>query len=83
VIQHADACRVRMSLRAEGGRIALEVADDGPGFDTSPDPDRPAASAAIGLRSMRDLTRQLGGDLQAHSSSEGAKLTVSFPVSHE
>jgi signal transduction histidine kinase len=32
---------------------------------------------------MRDLARQLGGDLQAQSTPEGAKLTISFPVIHE
>ena len=82
-IQHADARRVRMSLGEEGGRIALEVADDGSGFRAPADPARPAASAGIGLRSMRDLARQLGGDLQAQSTPEGAKLTISFPVIHE
>jgi signal transduction histidine kinase len=75
-IQHADARRVRLSLGEEGDRIALEVADDGSGFRA------PAAAAGIGLRSMRDLARQLGGDLQAQSAPEGAKLTISFPVMH-
>jgi signal transduction histidine kinase len=79
VIQHADARRVRMSLSEEGGRIALEVADDGSGFRAPADPARPAG---IGLRSMRDLARQLDGDLQTRSTPEGAKLTISFPVIH-
>jgi two-component system, NarL family, sensor kinase len=82
-IQHADARRVRLSLREEGGRVTLEVADDGSGFRPRTDPERPGASAGIGLRSMRDLARQLGGDLRAQSTAEGAKLTISFPVIHE
>ena len=82
VIQHADARRVRLSLGEEGGRIVLEVADDGPGF-RAPDPSHPAASEGIGLRSMRDLAHQLGGDFQAQSTPEGAALTISFPVTHE
>ena len=77
IIQHADARRVRMSLAEEGGRLALQVADDGSGFRA------PAASAGIGLRSMRDLARQLGGDLLTQSTPEGAQLTISFPVIHE
>jgi signal transduction histidine kinase len=76
-IQHADARRVRMSLGEQGGRIALEVADDGSGFRAL------GAAAGIGLRSMRDLARQLGGDIQAQSTPEGTKLTISFPVIHE
>jgi two-component system NarL family sensor kinase len=82
-IQHADARSVRMSLGEEGGRITLEVADDGSGFPPPADPDQPAASEGIGLRSMRDLARHLGGDLQAQSTPEGAQLTISFPVIHE
>ena len=82
-IRHADARRVRMSLGEEGGRIALEVADDGCGFRAPADSERPAPSASIGLRSMRDLARQLGGDLQTRSTPESAKLTISFPVIHE
>jgi two-component system, NarL family, sensor histidine kinase UhpB len=83
VMQHADARRVRMSLREEDGRMALEVADDGSGFRPPADADRPSAAAGIGLRSMRDLARQLGGDLLAQSTREGAKLTISIPVIHE
>jgi signal transduction histidine kinase len=82
-IQHADAGRVRMSLGEKGGRIALEVADDGSGFRAPADPARPVAAAGIGLRSLRDLARQLGGDLRAESTAEGATLTISFPVIHE
>lgn len=78
-IQHADARSVRMSLKEESGNIALEVADDGSGFRFS---ERPAA-AGIGLRSLRDLARQLGGDLRTESTSAGAQLTISIPVIHE
>jgi|HubBroStandDraft_1064217.scaffolds.fasta_scaffold02345_4 signal transduction histidine kinase len=83
VIQHADARHVRMTLREESGRIVLEVADDGSGFHVPADPDRPPALAGIGLRSMRDLARQLGGDLQAGSTPVGGHLTISIPVIHE
>lgn len=83
VIQHSDARRVRMTLRQEGGRLTLQVADDGSGFRAPAEPAGPAASSGIGLRSMRDLARHLGGDLQIQSTPEGAQLTISFPVTHE
>lgn len=82
-IQHADARRVRLSLREEGGRMTLEVADDGSGFHAAADSGRPAETPGIGLRSMRDLARQLGGDLVARSTPEGAVLSISLPVIHE
>jgi len=83
VVQHADARRVSMALREEDGRLELEVADDGSGFRPPADADRPSAAAGIGLRSMRDLARQLGGELLAQGTREGAKLTISIPVIHE
>lgn len=82
-IRHSDARQVRMSLREEGGRVSLEVADDGSGFGAPADPARTPPSPGIGLRSMRDLARQMGGDFQAQSTPAGAQLTISFPVIHE
>jgi len=76
-IQHSGARRVRLSLSEEAGCVVLEVADDGAGFHA------PAESVGIGLRSMRDLVRQLGGYLEAKSTPEGTRLTVSLPVTHE
>lgn len=79
-IQHADAHCVRLSLRAETGRITLEVEDDGSGFRPPAGPEQPAASVGIGLRSLRDLARELGGDLRTSNSPQGARLTISLPV---
>jgi signal transduction histidine kinase len=67
--------------RQENGRITLTVEDNGSGF--RPPALAPAAAAGIGLRSLRDLARELGGDLQTIGSPQGATLIVSFPVIHE
>ena len=80
-ILHANARHVRMSLREEGGRIALEVEDDGTGFG-APAP-AASASAGIGLRSLRDLARELGGGLEVRGTAQGTILSISFPVTHE
>jgi signal transduction histidine kinase len=80
VIQHANARHVRMSLGEEGGRVVLEMEDDGSGFRGAEEPGSPAAPSGIGLRSMRDLAGQLGGGFQTINTPEGAKLTVSLPV---
>jgi len=80
VIRHANAHRVRLALHEERGRITLEVEDDGSGFTPPADLAQPSASAGIGLRSMRELARELGGDLQIQSGPQGTKLTISFPV---
>ena len=79
LIQHANARRVRMSLMEPGGRVRLVLEDDGSGFA----PTAAAAPAGIGLRSLGDLAQELGGDFQATSGAQGARLTMSFPVTHE
>ena len=80
VIRHARAHLVSLTLRQADGRVTLAVEDDGSGFGPPADPKKPAASSGIGLRSMRELIRELGGDLQVLSGPQGTKLTVSFPV---
>jgi len=82
VSRHSNARHVRMSLREQAGRIALEVADDGHGFDM-PQSEEPRAPAGIGLRCVRDLANELGGEFYAGSTPQGATLTLSFPVTHE
>ncbi|MGA2136580.1 MAG: histidine kinase [Bryobacteraceae bacterium] len=80
IMQHANAARVRMALAETDGRITLTLEDDGSGFAPSPGS---AAPAGIGLRSLSDLAREVGGDFQTASGANGARLTISIPVSHE
>lgn len=80
VVRHSGARRVRLSLREQDGCVILEVEDDGEGFNPEPDASRPAATAGIGLRSMRELAGQLGGKFQVSSSPKGTSLTMSFPL---
>jgi signal transduction histidine kinase len=81
VIQHANATRARLSLCLENSRITLTVADNGSGF--RPPAIAPTAAAGIGLRSLRDLAHELGGDLETIGGPQGATLIISFPVIHE
>lgn len=79
VIRHSNAGRVRMTLHQEGDQLLLEIEDDG---------SRRAAAAAepvdapsgIGLRSMRDLALELGGDLHFQATPHGNQLTLHLPV---
>src|SRR5262249_2847937 len=56
-VKHADAKRIRLGLRAGDGRLTLEVADDGRGFD----PAKRGCTAGLGLRAMRDRVAEQGG----------------------
>ncbi len=81
IIQHAHAGRARLSLTSHGGRVTLELEDDGRGL-SAPDA-APHDPAGIGLRSLRDLARELGGELRMETRPRGATLTISLPVTHE
>jgi signal transduction histidine kinase len=64
-VRHAGAGRIAARLRRTGGQIVLEVADDGAGFDPA-DPE--LRSRRLGLTSMEERARRLGGRLEIRSA---------------
>jgi signal transduction histidine kinase len=75
-LRHARARSVSVRLGAEDGALALEVADDGAGFE----PGDPALrSTRLGLTSMEERAERLGGRLTIRSSP-GAGTTVRLEV---
>ena len=63
ILKHSGASSVVITLRSEGSKVSLEVADDGLGFDLS----RDEALSGMGLVSMRERAAALHGDLQVIS----------------
>jgi len=71
-LRHAQADRVVVRLGAADGVLELEVSDDGAGFDPlSPE----LRSSRLGLSSMEERARRLGGRLEIRSAA-GAGTTV-------
>lgn len=62
-VKHAHASEVRVGMECESGEIALEVSDDGIGFDPEGD-----FRGHLGLRSMRERASKLGGSLEVNSA---------------
>jgi len=60
IVRHAQARIIRISLRKLEGGLQLIVADDGVGFDST----LPREQPGIGLVSMNERARQLGGTLE-------------------
>ncbi len=73
--KHARARRVRVSLKRSDGRVVLEVADDGRGFDPRARP----STLGHGLSNMSERARQVGGEVSI-TSSPGAGTTVTVRV---
>jgi len=76
-VRHSRARNVTVRLRDGGRSLRLEVVDDGVGFDPA-DPE--LRSHHLGLTSMEERARELGGRLVV-SSAPGAGTTVSLEVS--
>jgi signal transduction histidine kinase len=77
-LRHAGAERVGIRLSAEDDAVVLEVNDNGRGFDTDASGDRRAAHR-LGLGSMRERARSVGGRLTV-TSAEGRGTTVRLEV---
>lgn len=74
--RHAEALTCRLTLRMEDGGVALEVEDDGRGFDLPR-----ADGTGQGLRNLRERTARLGGEAAFDSThGEGTTVTFHLPV---
>ena len=73
--RHAQATRVRLSLREEGSCILVDIADDGTGISEA----RQHAPGALGLLAMRERARLLGGEVSV-SGRPGGGTTVSARI---
>ena len=80
VVRHAEASRVRLSVRNDAGTLRVEVADDGRGID-------PAATSArrrgsVGLELLRALVAENDGTLVVGpSTGGGTTLMMELPYS--
>lgn len=77
VSRHSKARHVAVTLRVENGRhLHLALHDDGCGFDTA----APGASA-LGLLSMSERAREIGGELRIVSApGQGTRLSLRAPL---
>jgi len=67
---------IRVSLLRQGHNAILSVADDGPGFPPTLDPD---TSSSTGMMIMHMLAKQLKAKIRLQSLG-GAKISVIFPI---
>jgi signal transduction histidine kinase len=76
-LKHAAASEIRIGLEGRDSAIALEVDDDGEGFDEASH-----AGDGIGLRVMRYRARLIGGELEIGSApAGGVRISCQVKVS--
>lgn len=75
--RHAQGKGQRIDAKLDGDRIVVEVADSGPGLDST----RTSTSGGLGLSIMRDRIESLGGTLMITSSVDsGTRLSAQLSL---
>lgn len=76
VAKHAEATRVWVHVRSLEDDIALQIIDNGKGFD----PESTTRRIGHGLSNMEERARQIGGGFELDSSpGEGTTITIRLP----
>lgn len=75
-IKHSGAHEASVTLAGSGKVVHLSVSDNGRGFDTG----SVKAKSGLGLISMRERLRLVGGSISIHSTACGTKIEVSVPI---
>ncbi|MEU0221535.1 sensor histidine kinase [Streptomyces sp. NPDC006265] len=87
-VRHAQAITADVTLSYLGDRIALDVVDDGRGFDPTRLPAPDLEAGGFGLAVMRARAQALGGTLTVesapgHGTSLSARLSLTPPAETE
>jgi PAS domain S-box-containing protein len=77
IVKHSGAKRAQVKLSTEDSRICLRIVDAGVGFDTG----SRKARAGLGLASMRERLRIMGGSIAIRSRPmEGTEIQAEAPL---
>jgi PAS domain S-box-containing protein len=80
LIRHSHAREAVITIERDVHSVRLLIADDGVGFDTR----RAAKRRGLGLTSMGERVRMLGGKLSIQSNpGQGTQLSVELPIATE
>jgi len=80
VAKHSHAKKVRLELVGTAGKVVMRVSDDGIGFN----PNAPANPAGLGIISMNERIRLVGGTMSLSSiPSLGTQVEAAIPLSSE
>ena len=76
VIKHSRASRVEVRVKGNSKMVSLTLSDNGVGFDVCDH-----ASLGIGVQSMKERARTLGGTLEVRSEHmRGTQIAVVVPL---
>jgi two-component system, NarL family, sensor kinase len=77
VQRHSGSGRAYIRLKRVGDRVTLEIRDEGVGASRAADSHR-GFSPGVGITSMRERMRQIGGELEIQSTSAGTTVRATI-----
>lgn len=79
--KHSRAGNVSISIRCHDDKVTFSVEDDGNGFDPQEISSREVSKRGVGLTTMNERVRMMGGVFELWSrTGEGTRITFSLPV---
>jgi two-component system, NarL family, sensor kinase len=83
--RHSGSSSAVISVAKENDTVVLQVRDEGHGFllPTTPDNSHGAISPGVGILSMRQRLKQLGGRLEIESSAQGTNVSARVSISKD
>jgi signal transduction histidine kinase len=69
--RHSGSRSAYVALKVTSGAVVLQIQDSGKGTGD--------ATSGVGLRSMKERARELGGKLELSSGPEGTTVTATLP----
>ena len=79
IVKHAQANRVVLTAKKQEGSMAFQIDDNGQGFDLEEVQGRGAQDRRLGLATMEERVRLLGGSLKI-SSVKGLGTSIAFSI---
>jgi signal transduction histidine kinase len=81
IVKHANASRIRVSLKQVGGALHLSIEDDGVGFDAAETVNYCPLDKGLGLLSMKERAELSGGHYELASAvGQGTRIRVLWPL---
>ena len=78
-VRHAEATRIDVQLIYEAARVSLQVADDGRGFE--PSPERSGPEGHYGIKGMHERAEEIDAALVLESTpGGGTRVSVEAPL---
>ena len=80
ILRHSGSTVARISLERAPGVLKVSIGDQGHGLPSVLRGDENLFAAGVGIASMRERARELGGSMSIHSDDRGTAIEVRLPI---